>query len=67
MTRLRPVTSLLMPELEPYRMMKRSYDQHLQGIFIAEGKKWSPSSCGAAIGFERLDAEKVLSAPPASL
>ncbi|MDI9401560.1 MAG: TrmH family RNA methyltransferase [Limisphaerales bacterium] len=39
MTRLRPVTSLLMPELEPYRMMKRSYDQHLQGIFIAEGEK----------------------------
>lgn len=39
MTRLRTVTSLLLPELEPYRTMKRSYDQHLQGIFIAEGEK----------------------------
>lgn len=39
MIRLREIESLDMPELEPYRVMKRSYDQHLQGIFIAEGEK----------------------------
>ena len=39
MVRVREIESLEMPELEPYRVMKRSYDQHLQGIFIAEGEK----------------------------
>ena len=28
-----------LPELEPYRVMKRSYDQHEKGLFIAEGEK----------------------------
>jgi tRNA G18 (ribose-2'-O)-methylase SpoU len=34
-----PIASLELPELQPYRTMRRSQDQCVQGIFVAEGVK----------------------------
>lgn len=39
MVQLRPVTDLEMPELAPYRTMRRQLEQREQGIFVAEGEK----------------------------
>jgi tRNA G18 (ribose-2'-O)-methylase SpoU len=33
------VTSLEIPELQPYRTLRRSTDHHRQGLFVAEGEK----------------------------
>jgi tRNA G18 (ribose-2'-O)-methylase SpoU len=33
------IDSLDLPELQPYRSMRRSQEQHDQGIFVAEGEK----------------------------
>lgn len=34
-----PITTLDLPELEPYRHMKWQFEQRQQGIFVAEGEK----------------------------
>lgn len=39
MFRVQPINNLDLPELQPYRTMRRSLDQHAQGIFVAEGEK----------------------------
>jgi tRNA G18 (ribose-2'-O)-methylase SpoU len=39
MLRVHPIHNLDLPELQPYRTMRRSLDQHAQGIFVAEGEK----------------------------
>lgn len=39
MFHLRPIDSLDLPELAPYRTMKRPRDHEVQGIFVAEGEK----------------------------
>ena len=39
MVQLRPVTDLEIPELAPYRTMRRQLEQREQGIFVAEGEK----------------------------
>jgi tRNA G18 (ribose-2'-O)-methylase SpoU len=39
MLRLEKISSLDLPELEPYRTMRRSAEHEAQGIFIAEGEK----------------------------
>jgi tRNA G18 (ribose-2'-O)-methylase SpoU len=39
MFRLQAIDSLEKPELQPYRTMRRSLEQHTQGIFVAEGEK----------------------------
>ena len=36
---LRKITSLVLPELAPYRTMRRPMEQREQGIFVAEGDK----------------------------
>lgn len=35
----RPIASLDLPELQPYRTMRRQHEHRQQGIFIAEGEK----------------------------
>jgi tRNA G18 (ribose-2'-O)-methylase SpoU len=39
MFHLRPITSLDLPELAPYRTLRQQRDHHLQRIFVAEGEK----------------------------
>src|SRR5450631_2785371 len=39
MFRIEKITSLDLPELAPYRTMRRSVEHEAQGIFIAEGEK----------------------------
>jgi tRNA G18 (ribose-2'-O)-methylase SpoU len=39
MFRVRKIESLDLPELEPYRTMRRPAEHHAQGIFVAEGEK----------------------------
>ena len=39
MFRLEKITSLDLPELAPYRTMRRSAEHEAQGVFIAEGEK----------------------------
>lgn len=39
MVRSQPIQSLDLPELAPYRTMRRQYDQREQGIFVAESEK----------------------------
>jgi tRNA G18 (ribose-2'-O)-methylase SpoU len=39
MLRVQPITSLELPELEPYRTMRRPLDHRERGIFVAEGEK----------------------------
>src|SRR6185312_6796493 len=37
--RVHPIHSLDLPELAPYRTMRRQMEQREQGIFVAEGEK----------------------------
>lgn len=37
--RIQHIDSLNLPELEPYRTLRRPVDHHRQGLFIAEGEK----------------------------
>ena len=39
MIKARPITSLDLPELQPYRTMRRQFEHRQQGIFVAEGEK----------------------------
>lgn len=39
MLRVRPIESFDLPELQPYRTMRRQAEHRLQGIFVAEGEK----------------------------
>jgi tRNA G18 (ribose-2'-O)-methylase SpoU len=39
MVRLRKIDSLELPELWPFRTMRRQHDHRVQGIFVAEGEK----------------------------
>lgn len=39
MVRVQPVQALDLPELAPYRTMRRQNEQRTQGIFVAEGEK----------------------------
>ncbi len=39
MVHVQPVQALDLPELAPYRTMRRQYEQRAQGIFVAEGEK----------------------------
>ena len=39
MYRLRKIESFDLPELQPYRTMRRQYEHRAQGIFVAEGEK----------------------------
>ena len=39
MFRVQKIASLELPELQPYRTMRRSQEQRDQGIFVAEGEK----------------------------
>ncbi|HEY9508525.1 MAG TPA: RNA methyltransferase [Verrucomicrobiae bacterium] len=39
MFHVRKIESLDLPELEPYRTMRRPAEHHTQGIFVAEGEK----------------------------
>src|ERR1022692_2769832 len=39
MFRFQNISSLALPELAPYRTMRRSAEHEAQGIFIAEGEK----------------------------
>jgi tRNA G18 (ribose-2'-O)-methylase SpoU len=39
MFRIHQIAALDLPELQPYRTMRRSLEQHEQGIFVAEGEK----------------------------
>src|SRR5277367_2848787 len=39
MFRIEKISSLDLPELAPYRTMRRSVEHEAQGIFIAEGEK----------------------------
>ena len=39
MFRLRKIDSLDLPELQPYRTMRRPHEHREQGIFVAEGEK----------------------------
>ena len=34
-----PITSLDLPELQPYRTMRRQFEHRAEGIFVAEGEK----------------------------
>src|ERR1039458_3815063 len=38
MYRLRKIESFDLPELQPYRTMRRQYEHRAQGIFVAEGE-----------------------------
>ena len=39
MFRAREIHSFDLPELQPYRTMRRQWDHRQQGIFVAEGEK----------------------------
>src|SRR5207237_8928783 len=39
MIRVQEIDSLELPELAPYRTMRRQFEQREQGIFVAEGEK----------------------------
>lgn len=39
MLRVRPIDSFDLPELQPYRTMRRQMEHRQQGIFVAEGEK----------------------------
>src|SRR5258705_7739618 len=39
MFRVEKIDSLELPELQPYRTMRRQHDHRQQGIFVAEGEK----------------------------
>ena len=39
MLSVHPIQSLDLPELQPYRTMRRQFEQREQGIFVAEGEK----------------------------
>src|SRR4249920_1299751 len=39
MVRIRKIDSLDLPELQPYRTMRRQTEHREQGIFVAEGEK----------------------------
>jgi tRNA G18 (ribose-2'-O)-methylase SpoU len=39
MVRVRPIDSLDLPDLQPYRTMRRQLEHREQGIFVAEGEK----------------------------
>jgi tRNA G18 (ribose-2'-O)-methylase SpoU len=39
MLRVQPINDLDLPELKPYRTLRRSLEQQQQGVFVAEGEK----------------------------
>ena len=39
MLQVQQITSLVLPELQPYRTMRRQMEHRQRGIFVAEGEK----------------------------
>ena len=49
MFQARKITSFDLPELQPYRTMRRQMEHREQGIFVAEGEKVVQAAAGEQV------------------